>query len=86
MIVHDIFLDRYPNIDLHGFDRDMARVRVNDFIDEAIYMGYSKVVIIHGIGDGIVKTSVHDTLSRRKDILSYHVAPENVGCTVVYLK
>jgi len=86
MIVHDIFLDRYPNIDLHGFDRDMARVRVNDFIDEAIYMGYSKVVIIHGIGDGIVKTSVHDTLSRRKDILSYNVAPENVGCTVVYLK
>lgn len=86
MIVHDIFLDRYPNIDLHGFDRDMARVKVNDFIDESIYMGYTKVIIIHGIGDGIVKNSVHDTLSRRKDIIGYHVVPENIGCTIVTLK
>lgn len=83
---YDIFLDRFPKIDLHGFDRDSARVMVNDFIDEAIKMNYSKVVIIHGIGEGIVRESVENTLSKRKDILSYHVVPENIGCTIVEIR
>ena len=86
MGVYNIFLDRLPKIDLHGYDRDMARVMVNDFVDEAIAMGYSEILIIHGIGDGIVKESVLDTLSRRKDIINYHVCGENVGCTIVKIK
>ena len=49
MEFNDIFLDRYPRIDLHGYDRDMARVMVNDFLDEAIQMEYSTVIIVHGI-------------------------------------
>ena len=48
-------------------------------------MDYSVVIIIHGIGDGIVKKAVHDVLSKRKDVLNYYIAPENVGCTVVEL-
>ncbi len=86
MKIYDIFLDRLPKIDLHGFDRDSARVMVNDFIDESIKMNYSKVVIVHGIGSGIVKESVLKTLSLRKDILNFYVAPENIGCTVVEIK
>ena len=82
----DVFFDRLPKIDLHGYDRDAARVQVNDFIDEAITMGYSEVLIIHGIGTGIVKDSVHDTLKKRKDILGYKVLFENLGCTIVYIK
>jgi DNA-nicking Smr family endonuclease len=31
--VYDIFLERYPKIDLHGYDRDSARMVTNDFID-----------------------------------------------------
>ena len=30
----DIFLNRYPHMDLHGYDRDSARMMVNDFVDE----------------------------------------------------
>ena len=86
MGVYNIFLDRLPKIDLHGYDRDMARVMVNDFVDEAIAMGYSEILIINVIGDGIVKESVLDTLSRRKDIINYHVCGENVGCTIVKIK
>lgn len=85
MVVNDIFLDMLPNIDLHGFDRDSARVRVNDFVDESVIMGYGKVVIIHGIGTGIVKNVVHETLSKNKKVLSYHLVNENVGCTIVEL-
>ena len=81
--VYDIFIDRLPKIDLHGYDRESARVMVNDFIDDAIAMKYSCVVIVHGIGSGIVKNVVQHTLSLRKDIDSYHISPENIGCTIV---
>ncbi len=86
MKVYDIFLDRLPKIDLHGCDRDMARVMVNDFVDEAIKMGYSDILIVHGIGSGIVKESVLDTLSKRRDIVNYHICGENIGCTIVKIK
>ncbi len=86
MSVYNIFLDRLPKIDLHGYDRETSRVMVNDFLNESIVMDYAIVIIIHGVGDGILKRTVHDTLSKRKDVLKYYVAPENIGCTVVELK
>lgn len=82
MKFNDIFLDRLPSIDLHGFDRESARVMVNDFVDEAYMMGYDEVLFVHGIGSGIVKSAVIDTLSRNKKVISYHIVGSNVGCTV----
>ena len=86
MGINDIFLDRLPKIDLHGYDRESARVAVNDFIDEAVAMGYSDIVIIHGIGTGILKNMVQETLARNKKVLSYYIDAMNVGCTVVKVK
>lgn len=86
MNINNIFLDRLPKIDLHGYDRDSARVAVNDFIDEAIMMGYSEIVIIHGIGSGIVKEAVQETLARNKKVLCYHIDGMNNGCTVVKVR
>ena len=83
MYVNDIFLDRLPKIDLHGYDRDSSRVMVNDFIYEAFLMGYDEVVIIHGIGGGIVKDAVHETLKKNKLVSSFKVDFMNNGCTVV---
>ena len=85
MKVYDIFLDRLPKIDLHGFDRDSARVMTNDFVEEAVCLGYKEIVIIHGIGTGIVKQAVHEVLSRNKKVLSYRLDGRNNGCTVVTL-
>ena len=82
----DIFLDRYPKIDLHGFDRDSARVAVCDFIDENIFLKNEKIVIIHGIGSGIVKREVHEALRVNKNVLEYKTDNFNSGCTVVKLK
>ena len=59
VMMKDIFLERYPKIDLHGYDRDSARVAVNDFIDENIILGNDTILIIHGIGTGIIKKEVH---------------------------
>ena len=86
MFVNDIFIERLPKIDLHGCDRDSARVFVNDFIDEAVMMGYDEVVIIHGIGSGIVKDAVHDTLKKHKKVLSYYLNGFNLGCTICKIK
>lgn len=86
MFVNDIFLERLPKIDLHGYDRDSARVMVNDFVDEALAMGYEDVVIVHGIGSGIIKETVQDTLKRNKKVLNYHIDGMNNGCTVVKIR
>ena len=83
---YDIFLDQLPKIDLHGFDRESARVLVNDFVDDSIALGYDKVVIVHGIGSGIVRRVVQEVLSKRKDILNFYIVPYNVGCTLVIIK
>ena len=85
MQVYNIFLDRLPKIDLHGFDKESARVMTNDFVEESISLGYNEIVIIHGIGTGAVKNSVHDTLSKNKKVLSYKLDNFNNGCTVVKL-
>lgn len=81
----DIFLERYPKIDLHGYDRDSARVMVNDFILENIMLGNPIIVIIHGKGLGIIKKEIHDTLRVNKNVLEYHTDNFNDGCTVVKL-
>lgn len=84
--MNDIYLNLYPKIDLHGYDRDSARVMVNDFILENIFLGNETIVIIHGIGLGIVKKEVHETLKTNKYVLSYKTDNFNDGCTIVKLK
>ena len=83
MCINDIFLERLPKIDLHGYDRDSARVAVNDFVDEAVVMGYDEVIIIHGIGSGILREVVSDTLRKNKKVQSFNVVGSNIGCTLV---
>lgn len=83
--IDDIFIKNLPTIDLHGDDREIARVKTNDFVDEAFFMGWSQIVIIHGIGSGIVKRTVHDTLERNNKVIRYHVYGTNIGCTIVYI-
>ena len=82
----DIFLNRYPSIDLHGFDRDSARVAVNDFVLENLIMKNDTIVIIHGIGSGILKREVHEALRVNKKVLNYKTDNFNSGCTIVKLK
>lgn len=83
---NDIFLDMLPNIDLHGYDRESARVAVNDFVLESKILNKKEILIIHGIGTGIVKEIVHQTLLQNKDVLDYKLASNNLGCTIVKLK
>ena len=83
--MNDIFLERYPKVDLHGMDRDSARMVTNDFIQENIILGNDTIVIIHGIGTGIVKKEVHEALEKNKNVLSFKQDNFNAGCTIVKL-
>ena len=78
-----IFIDNLPTIDLHGFDRESARVATNDFINDNIKMKNEFVVIIHGKGSFIVRNTVHETLKKNKYVVDYKLYIFNSGCTIV---
>lgn len=81
-----IFLDSFPSLDLHELDRDSARVKVNEFIKDNIILKNDIIVIIHGIGNGILKEEVHRVLKRNKLVLDYKIFYNNVGTTIVKVK
>lgn len=81
-----VFIDSLPKLDLHGYDRDSARVAVNDFIRDNKKMGNEVVVIVHGIGLGIVKDACVLALSHNKDVLDFKSAYSNRGCMLVQIK
>ena len=78
-------MERYPKIDLHGYDRDSARVATNDFVNDNLILGNETIIIIHGIGSGIVKKEVHDALKQNTHVLDYKTDNFNSGCTIVKL-
>ena len=92
-----VFTDSLPKIDLHGFDRDSARVlhgfdrdsarvAINDFINDNIKMGNQIITIIHGVGSGIIRKTTAETLSKNKNVEEFKTDYFNQGCTIVKLK
>lgn len=81
-----IFIESLPTIDLHGFDRDTARVLVNSFIKDNIVLKNKIICIVHGIGSGIIKTEVHNTLRKNSNVEEFKLFYNNVGTTIVKLK
>lgn len=81
-----IFINNLPTLDLHGLDRDSARIAVLDFINDNLKMKNSFVVIVHGVGEGILKEEITNVLRKNKNVLEYRVWNYNRGCTVVHLK
>ena len=77
-----VFPDIYPRLDLHGYDRDTARVACQDFINDNFKMGNEIIVIIHGIGSGILKEEIHKTLKKHPLIEEYKTDYFNNGCTI----
>ena len=81
-----VFVDNLPKLDLHGFDRDTARVAVNDFIHDNIRMRKMFVNIVHGIGSGIIRQTVHEQLRKNKHVIDFKTYYYNQGCTIAKLK
>lgn len=73
----------YLKIDLHGFDRETARVAINDFINDNYKIKERFIVIVHGVGSGILKTTTHEVLKKNKKVMDFKTFYYNNGCTVV---
>ena len=82
----DPFTYFLPSIDLHGLDRVLARIKTEEFINDSVKLKNKKIVIIHGIGEGIVKDEVFKTLKKNKNVESFKLNGLNIGCTIVNLK
>ena len=81
-----IFLDHFPTLDLHGYDRETARVAILDFIKENKKMKQEIIVIIHGVGTGILRQQTHEVLRKNKNVIEYKTDYFNHGCTLVQIK
>lgn len=74
-----------PFLDLHGADRDYARITINDFISDHYKIKSKKILIIHGIGTGVIRKVTQETLRKNKLVKSYRIDFFNPGTTVVEL-
>ena len=75
-----------PSLDLHGYDRDYARIMINEFIEDNYKIKHKKVIIIHGIGTGILRKTTHDVLRKNKYVKEYKIDNFNSGTTIVEIE
>jgi DNA mismatch repair protein MutS2 len=75
-----------PTIDLHGFDREYAKYKINEFINDNYSMRNYKLVIVHGIGQGILKKTTQEVLRKNKLVEEYKIDNFNDGSTIVVLR
>ena len=75
-----------PSLDLHGIDRDYARILINDFIRDNYIMKNYQVIIVHGNGTGILKKVTQDVLTKNNLIESFKIDNFNTGMTIVTIR
>ncbi len=76
-------------INLIGMDANTALVELERFLSEAYYAGHKSVKVIHGVGKGVLKSVVHEFLSKSDKVRFYREAyprEGGAGVTVVFLK
>lgn len=75
--------NRYPVLDMHGFDRDYARIMIKDFILDCVSMKVEKAIIIHGIGSGVLRKTTHEVLRHNPYVNEFKIDIFNAGQTIV---
>ena len=80
-----VFLDSLPKLDLHGYDRESARVEIEDFVREQRKLKTEYAVIVHGIGTGVLRQMTQDVLRKNKYVIDFKTYYYNQGCTLVKL-
>lgn len=78
--------DHLPTLDLHGIDRDYAKILINDFVRDNYNIKNQKIIIIHGNGTGVIKKTTQDTLRYNKLVDEFKIDNFNTGMTIVNLR
>ena len=66
-------------LDIRGLRAEKALEEVGKFIDEARLLGERDISILHGKGDGILKTIIRDSLKTNSEVESYKSARIELG-------
>ena len=81
-----LFYNHLPTLDLHGETSDIAKVLTDEFIKDSYKEKLEYIVIIHGVGKGIIRKTVHEYLDKSKYVDSYKQHNINHGVTIVKIK
>lgn len=79
----------HQDIDIRGMRGDEALLALRNFIDDAILMGMPRVRVLHGKGNGILRTLIRQYLSAEPSVSHFadeHVQFGGAGITVVDLE
>ena len=79
-------MNNLPSLDLHGEYAFSSEVLVKEFINDQISLHNKKFVIIHGIGEGVIRKTVHKVLKEDKRIKKFYIDFFNPGCTIIEIK
>lgn len=74
-----------PTLDLHGIDRDYARILINDFVRDHYNMKSHAIAIIHGIGSGVIRKTTQETLRKNKLVKEFKIDNFNPGMTIAVI-
>ena len=78
-----------PQIDVRGMTVLEAEDVLGKFIDDAVFTGLSKILLIHGKGTGALRQGLQDYLKRHRSVLPFSfadISEGGTGATVVELK
>ena len=77
-----------PNLDLRGKRGEEALTEVQNFMDNALLFSMREVRIIHGKGDGILRSLVRNYLQKfphKKSVSDEHADRGGAGVTIVVM-
>jgi DNA mismatch repair protein MutS2 len=72
-----------------GDTADVARERVDKFLDEAYMAAHFRLRVIHGFGKGILRRTLHEMFASHPHVEKFYLAPPQeggAGATIVELK
>jgi DNA mismatch repair protein MutS2 len=76
-----------PRLVLVGKRLEDARGMMGRFLDEALLHGESRLEIVHGAGQGILRKAVREYLAERREVTVFHAAaPEQGGDNVTLVE
>ncbi len=68
-----------PKLDIRGMRRDEALQMLEAFMDQAIISSANKLEIIHGKGNGILRTTARKKIKEYKDVKKFYFEEPNRG-------
>ncbi len=79
-------INSMPSLDLHGEYKDSAIILTDEFINDNITLKNEMICIIHGIGEDILRSAIHEHLKHDKRVISFKRDFLNPGITIVKLR